>query len=142
MKTYATSIKEINREWCLIDAENQILGKVATKAAVILQGKHKVNQVSYIDTGDYVVVLNAAKVAVSGNKEEGKIYHRHSGYPGGYKKQTLGDLRAKRPEEIIRKAVYGMLPKNRLGREMLKKLHIFAGSEHNLGKKELKTLEI
>lgn len=130
----------IQREWYLADAKDQILGRLSSKIAKILMGKHKSCYVPYWDLGDYVVVINAKEVAVTGNKEEGKIYYRHTGYPGGLRKESLKSLRARRPEEVIRRAVVGMLPKNRLAREMIKKLQIYPGSEHPFKDRELKKL--
>ncbi len=121
---------KVERKWHLIDVKDQILGRSATKIARLLSGKDKVEYVPYLDIGDHVVVINAAEVAVTGKKERQKTYYRHSGYPGGLKAETLRELREKRPEEIIRRAVKGMLPKNKLQKPMLKRLHIFAGSAH------------
>ena len=121
---------KVKREWHLIDAKDKILGRISTKIARLLIGKDKVEYVPYLDVGDHVVVVNAAEVGVTGKKEKQKIYYRHSGYPGGLRSETLGDLRERRPEEIIRRAVKGMLPKNKLQKLMLKRLHIFAGAEH------------
>jgi len=121
---------KVKREWHLIDAKDKILGRVSTKIAKLLIGKDKVEYVPYLDVWDHVVVTNAAEVGVTGKKEKQKIYYRHSGYPGGLRSETLGDLRERRPEEIIRRAVKGMLPKNKLQKLMLKRLHIFAGAEH------------
>lgn len=121
---------KVERKWHLIDAKDQILGRTATKIARILSGKNKVEYVPYLDVGDHVVVINAKEVAVTGKKERQKTYYRHSGYPGGLKAETLRELRERRPEEIIRKAVRGMLPKNKLQKPMLKRLYIFAGTEH------------
>lgn len=131
MSTASLSVKEIERKWHLIDAKNQVLGRLATDIAKLIMGKNKAQYVPYLDTGDNVVVINAALVKVSGKKEEQKKYVRHSGYPGGYKEETLEKLRSKRPEEIIRHAVWGMVPKGSLGRKMIKKLHVFAGKEHS-----------
>ncbi|MEM3063620.1 MAG: 50S ribosomal protein L13 [Nitrososphaerota archaeon] len=127
-----TSLKlsEIKRDWHLIDAKGKILGRLATQIATLLQGKNKPYYVPYLDCGDYVVVINAAKVEVSGDKKESKIYYSHSGYPGGLKKITFEQLQSKKPEEIIRKAVWGMIPKTKLGRKMIKKLYVFANSNH------------
>jgi len=121
---------KIERRWHLVDVKDQILGRSATRIARFLIGKDKVEYVPHLDVGDHVVVTNAAEVAVTGKKEKQKIYYRHSGYPGGLRSETLGDLRERRPEEIIRRAVKGMLPKNKLQKPMLKRLHIFAGEEH------------
>jgi len=122
--------EEIVRKWYLVDAKDKILGRLATKIARILSGKDKPIYTPHIDTGDFVIVVNARKVRVTGRKEEGKIYYHHSGYPGGLKKETLAELREKKPEEIIRRAVKGMLPKNRLGRKMLKRLKVYPDENH------------
>lgn len=137
MSTNRLSAKEIKREWRLIDAKGKVLGRISTEVASFLMGKNKPGFVPYLDTGDYVVVINADKVRVSGKKEAQKRYIRHSGYPGGYKEESLADLRKNKPEEIIAHAVRGMVPKSKLGRQMLKKLHVFAGNEHPY-KRELK----
>ncbi len=130
MSTNKVSAKEIKREWHVIDAKNQVLGRLASGVATILTGKNKPNFVPYLDLGDNVVVINASKVKVTGKKEEQKKYARHSGYPGGFRTENLSDVRAKKPEMIITHAVSGMVPKSKLGREMLKKLHVYAGNEH------------
>lgn len=119
------------RVWHLVDVKGQILGRVSTRIARLLIGKDKPEFVPYLDLGDYVVVVNAGKIRVTGKKETDKIYYRHSGYPGGLKSETLGELRKRRPEEIIRRAIKGMLPKNKLQKERLKRLHVFAGAEHS-----------
>jgi large subunit ribosomal protein L13 len=130
MKTYSTKAKDIEPEWWVIDAADKTLGSLATKVANLLMGKHKPIYAPYIDTGDYVVVVNAAKVKVTGKKAEQKIYYRHSGYPGGLKSQSLKELLSKDPGHVIEVAVKGMLPHNRLGRAMFKKLKVYPGSEH------------
>lgn len=119
------------RAWHLVDVKGQILGRVSTRIAGLLIGKDKPEFVPYLDLGDYVVVVNAGKIRVTGKKETDKIYYRHSGYPGGLRSETLGELRKRRPEEIIRRAIKGMLPKNKLQKGRLKRLHIFAGDEHS-----------
>jgi len=121
---------KIKRSWHLIDAKDEILGRISTKIARHLIGKDKVEYVPHQDMGDHVVVTNAIEVAVTGKKEKQKTYYRHSGYPGGLRAETLGELRKRRPEEIIRRSVKGMLPKNKLQKPMLKRLHIFTGAEH------------
>jgi large subunit ribosomal protein L13 len=121
---------EKNRKWYLIDAEGKNLGKLAVAIANILRGKNKVTFTPHVDTGDYVVVINAEKVAFSGEKLKKKIYYRHSGYHGGLTKRTLGEMLERKPDEVIRHAVKGMLPKNRLAKEIIKKLKIFVGSAH------------
>lgn len=130
MKSYIAKPAEVERKWYVIDAEDKTLGKIASEVASILRGKKKPIYTPHVDTGDYVIVINAAKVRVTGKKEEQKIYKSHSGYPGGLKETTLRELRAKKPEEIIRHAVKGMMPKGKLGRQMFKKLKVYAGPEH------------
>jgi large subunit ribosomal protein L13 len=130
MKTYSTKAKDIERKWWVIDATDRTLGKVATEAASLLMGKHKPIYAPYIDTGDYVVVTNAAKVKVTGKKPEQKIYYRYSGYPGGLKSAAFKEVFEKDPRRVIELAVKGMLPHNRLGRAMFKKLKVYPGNEH------------
>lgn len=130
MKTYYAKPGEVQREWLLIDAENQVLGRVASKAACILRGKHKPTYTPHVDTGDFVVIINADKIRVTGNKLLAKEYYRHSGYPGGLKSETFEEAMQKHPERVIEHAVKGMLPKNTLGRAMAKKLKVYAGAEH------------
>ena len=130
MKSYIAKPADIDHKWYVIDAEDKTLGKIAAEIAMILRGKKKSIYTPHVDCGDYVVVVNAEKVAVTGKKENQKIYRSHSGYPGGLKETTLAELRAKKPEEIIRHAVKGMMPKGKLGRQMFKKLKVYAGPEH------------
>ena len=130
MKSYIAKPAEVERKWYVIDAEDKTLGKIASEVASILRGKKKPIYTPHVDTGDYVIVINAEKVRVTGKKEEQKIYKSHSGYPGGLKETTLRELRATKPEEIIRHAVKGMMPKGKLGRQMFKKLKVYAGPEH------------
>ena len=130
MKSYIAKPADIDHKWYVIDAEDKTLGKVAAEIAMILRGKKKPIYTPHVDCGDYVVVVNAEKVAVTGKKEKQKIYKSHSGYPDGLKETTLAELRAKKPEEIIRHAVKGMMPKGKLGRQMFKKLKVYAGPEH------------
>jgi large subunit ribosomal protein L13 len=130
MKTYNAKPGEIERRWYVVDADGQILGRLATQIADTLRGKGKPQYTPHVDTGDFVVVVNAEKIAVTGNKLEEKMYYRHSGYPGGLKSRPLRDELERRPTEVIRKAVKGMLPRNRLGRAQLRKLKIYAGPEH------------
>lgn len=130
MKTYYAKPQEVERAWVLIDATDQVLGRVAVKAAHILKGKHKPQYTPHVDTGDFVVVINADKIRVTGNKAEDKRYYRHSGYPGGLKSESFNEAMAKHPERVIEHAVKGMLPKNTLGRAMGKKLKVYAGAEH------------
>jgi large subunit ribosomal protein L13 len=130
MKTYSAKPKEIEQHWYLVDAEGQTLGRLATRIADTLRGKRKPEYTPHIDTGDFVVVVNAEKIAVTGKKREDKIYYRHSGYPGGLRERTLAEELDRRPTEVLRKAVKGMLPRNRLARRQLTKLKIYAGPEH------------
>jgi len=130
-KTRATKAKEIKRDWHLINAQGQILGRLAVNIAALLMGKNKPALVPYLDGGDYVVVINAAKIEVTGRKHDNKLYYRHSGYPGGFKKVTFSQQMAKDPTEIIRQAVEGMLPKNKLRDQRLARLKIFVDKEHN-----------
>jgi len=130
MKTYSTKASEIERQWHVIDASGKILGKLATEAAKLLMGKHKPTFSRHLDTGDFVVIINAEKVRFTGKKAEQKLYHSHSGYPGGLKTINLGRLLETHPTRVIEHAVKGMLPHNRLGAKMLKKLKVYAGEEH------------
>ena len=130
MKTYATKATEIERKWRVVDADGATLGRLATRVAALLRGKHKAMFSTHLDTGDPVIVVNAAKVKVTGNKLQAKSYVRHSGYPGGLRRETLERLLSRRPEEVVRRAVRGMLPRNRLGEQMYRKLHVYAGAEH------------
>jgi large subunit ribosomal protein L13 len=129
-KTYAVKSADIQREWRVVDADGQTLGRLATRIAVLLRGKHRATFSTHIDTGDPVIVLNASKIKVTGRKLQAKQYVRHSGYPGGMRTESLERLLARRPEEVIRRAVRGMLPQNRLGEQMVRKLHVYAGAEH------------
>jgi large subunit ribosomal protein L13 len=130
MKTYATRAKDVERRWHVIDASGQTLGKLSTQVANLLMGKHKPTYAPYLDTGDFVVVINATKIKVTGKKPKQKTYYRHSGYPGGIKAETYEELMATHPTRIIEHAVKGMLPHNRLGRAMYKKLKVYAGDSH------------
>lgn len=130
MKTYVAKPSTINRGWYIVDASGMRLGRLATHIADTLRGKNKPDYTPHIDTGDFVVVINAKKIAVTGRKLENKIYYRHTGYPGGLKERTLAEMLERRPEEVIRKAVRGMMPKNRLARAQIKKLKVYAGPEH------------
>ena len=129
-KEFNTSIKDVKPEWHIIDASNQSLGRVSSEIATILQGKHKAIYVPYIDTGDYVVVINSEKIKITGKKLEQKTYYRHSGYPGGIKQKTLAKVMDESPIEAIKHSVKGMLPKNTVGRKMLSKLKIYVGDKH------------
>ncbi len=142
MKTYFPKKNDIKKDWFVVDVEGKVLGRVASEIAKILRGKHKPQYTPFLDTGDFVIVVNAEKVKVTGNKEKNKIYYSHSGYPGGLKEARLEELRAKKPEEIIRRAVWGMLPKNSLGRKMLKKLKVYRGSQHPHNAQKPKKLEL
>src|SRR5215831_1378666 len=130
MKTYSAKPREIEQSWYLVDADARTLGRLATQIADVLRGKGKPHYTPHVDTGDFVVVVNAEKVRVTGNKLQQKIYYRHSGYPGGLRERTLAEQLQRRPEEVIRKAVRGMLPKNKLAAAQLRKLKIYAGPEH------------
>ena len=129
-KTYSVREGEIERRWFVVDATDQTLGRLASKIARVLEGKHKPAYAPHLDTGDHVVVLNAGRIRVTSDKLESKLYVRHSGHPQGFKQETLGHLLARRPEEVIRRAVKGMLPHNRLGAQQLRKLKVYAGSDH------------
>jgi large subunit ribosomal protein L13 len=130
VKTYSAKPGEVPRKWWVVDAEGKNLGRLASEIAIVLRGKNKPQYTPHVDTGDFVVVVNAQKIAVTGNKLQGKIYYRHSGYPGGLRSRTLGEMLERRPNEVLRKAVKGMLPKNRLAARQLTKLKIYAGPEH------------
>lgn len=130
MKTYAVKASEIDRRWWLVDASDQTLGRLATRIATLLEGKHKAIYSPHLDTGDHVVVLNAAKIKVTGSKLTQKQYYRHSNYPGGLKQESLASLLERKPELVLERAVKGMLPQNRLGRAMFKKLKVYAGADH------------
>ncbi|HYL41105.1 MAG TPA: 50S ribosomal protein L13 [Candidatus Binatus sp.] len=129
-KTYAVSESEIERRWFVVDATDQNLGRLASRVARVLAGKHKPTWTPNLDTGDHVIVLNAGRITVTSDKHESKAYVRHSGYPQGLKQETLGELLARRPEEAVRRAVRGMLPKTRLGAQQLRKLKIYSGADH------------
>ncbi|MBZ5588804.1 MAG: 50S ribosomal protein L13 [Acidobacteriia bacterium] len=130
MKTYVPKQGEIRRDWYVIDAADVVLGRLSTKVATLLRGKHKASFTPGLDTGDFVIVVNAEKVKMTGNKWDDKAYYRHSGDPGHLHKETARELRDKSPERLVRFAVWGMLPKNRLGRQLLRKLKVYAGPEH------------
>ena len=129
-KTYSPRESEIERSWYVVDAAGQRLGLLASRVAVVLEGKHKPTYATHIDTGDHVIVLNAAKVELSGDKADSRRYYRHSGYPGGLRSETVDELLARRPEEVVRRAVKGMLAHNKLGTQQLRKLKVYAGAEH------------
>ena len=130
MKTFSAKKEAVERSWYLVDAEGKVLGRLASQLAKILRGKTKAIYTPHVDTGDFVVVINAEKIRLTGKKMENKVYYRHSGYPGGLKSTTPKSLLAKKPEWVLRNAVKGMLPKNPLGRKMFKKLKVYAGPEH------------
>jgi large subunit ribosomal protein L13 len=130
VRTYSPKPGDVTREWHVIDATDVVLGRLAVQAATLLRGKHKTMFAPHVDTGDFVIVVNADKVALSGTKRETKLAYRHSGYPGGLTATAYGDLLDKDPRKAIEKAVWGMLPKNRLGRQMLKKLKVYGGPDH------------
>jgi len=141
-KTWNAKPGEVTREWHLVDADGQTLGRLATRIADTLRGKNKPQYTPHVDTGDFVVVVNAEKVAVTGKKLDEKRYYRHSGYPGGIRSRTLREQLERRPEEVLRKAVKGMLPRNRLARQQLTKLKIYAGPEHPHEAQAPKPLEV
>ena len=142
MRTFSPKPADIERAWHVVDADGLVLGRLATEVARVLRGKHKPIFAPHIDTGDFVVVVNADKVVLTANKADKKIVYRHSGYPGGLREQRYSDLFASKPEEAVRRAVRGMLPKNTLGRAMLKKLKIYAGPEHPHQAQQPKTLDL
>lgn len=129
-KTYAARESEIERSWYVVDAADQTLGRLASRVAHVLEGKHKPTWQPNLDSGDHVIVLNASRIAVSADKRETKVYVRHSGYPQGLKQETLGHLLDRRPEEVVRRAVKGMLPRTTLGTQQLRKLKVYAGADH------------
>ena len=142
MRTYIPKEAEIEKKWYLVDAEGKILGRLASKIAQILSGKNKPIYTPHLDVGDFVVVINAQKVKVTGGKEEKKMYYHHSGYPGGIKGIVYEKLLKKKPEMIIQEAVKGMLPKSKLGRKMFKKLKVYAGSEHPHQAQKLEKIDL
>ena len=142
MKTYVANANDRERNWLVVDATGQTLGRLATQIADMLRGKRKPEYTPHVDTGDFVIVVNAEKIAVTGNKRADKKYYRHSGYPGGIKERTLNDMLERRPEEVIRHAVKGMLPRNKLARQQINKLKIYAGPEHPHAAQQPKPMEI
>ena len=130
-KTVSANKKTVNKEWLLVDAEGQTLGRLASKIAVLLRGKHKTNYTPHVDCGDNVVVINAEKIQLSGNKWEDKIYQRYTGYPGGQRSATASELLSKKPASLVEKAVKGMLPKNKLGAALFRNLRVYTGTEHD-----------
>jgi large subunit ribosomal protein L13 len=142
MKTFSAKPQTVQRDWYVVDATDKVLGRLATEIARRLRGKHKAEYTPHVDTGDYIVVVNADKIRVTGRKETNKTYYHHTGYPGGMKSITLDKLRQKAPEQIIETAVKGMLPKNPLGRAMFRKLKVYAGNEHEHAAQQPQPLEI
>lgn len=142
MKTFSAKKEDVTRDWWVIDLEGQTVGRAATQIATLLRGKHKAIYTPHVDAGDFVVVINAGKVVFTGNKLADKLYRRHSGYPGGLKEITAGKLLARRPEDVIYYAVQGMLPKNKLGRDLLTKFKVYAGAEHPHAAQQPKTFTL
>jgi large subunit ribosomal protein L13 len=142
LRTHVTRGSEIDRKWHIVDAEGLVLGRLATRVATLLRGKHKPNYSTHLDNGDHVVIVNASKVVLTGDKLDKKVQYTHSGYPGGLKARGYRDLMETRPEEVVRKAVRGMLPKTRLGRKMLTKVRIYAGPDHEHAAQDPKPFEI
>jgi len=142
MKTYYTPVDEIDRKWCVVDVDGKVLGRIATEIARRLRGKHKPTFCNFQDNGDFVVVVNADRIHLTGTKWDDKIYYRHTGFMGGIKDRTAKEVRAKSPEDLIVMAVKGMLPKNKLGRAQLKKLKVYAGAEHPHAAQQPELLDI
>ena len=142
MKTYSATAETVKREWFVIDATDKVLGRLSTEIARRLRGKHKPEYTPHVDTGDYIVVINAEKIRVTGNKETDKMYHHHTGYIGSLKSVNLAKMRKNHPDRIIKHSVKGMLPKNSLGRAMFKKLKVYAGGSHEHAAQQPKPLEI
>jgi large subunit ribosomal protein L13 len=142
MKTYVATPESRQRDWWIVDAEGKTLGRLATQIADALRGKRKPEYTPHVDTGDFVIVVNAAKIVVTGKKRTDKRYYRHSGYPGGIRSRTLEEMLQRRPEEVIRKAVKGMLPRNRLSRRQITKLRVYAGPEHPHRAQQPKPMEV
>ena len=142
MKSYMARPLEVERKWYVVDAEGQTLGRLAAEIATVLRGKNKAQYTPHVDTGDFVVVVNAEKVVVTGKKAEQKVYRRHSGYPGGMKETSYARMMERKPTEVLRKAVKGMMPKTRLARQQLKKLKIYAGPEHPHAAQDPQDLEV
>jgi len=142
MKTFSAKPESVTRDWFVIDAEGKTLGRLATEIARRLRGKHKAEYTPHVDTGDYIIVVNAEKVQVTGNKASGKMYYSHTGYPGGIREISFEKLQARKPAMIIEKAVKGMLPKNPLGRAMFRKLKVYAGADHGHAAQQPQVLEI
>ena len=142
MKTFTAKPETVQRDWFVVDADGKTLGRLATELASRLRGKHKAEYTPHVDTGDYIIVLNAEKVAVTGNKRTDKVYYRHTGYVGGIKQATFEEMIARRPERVIEIAVKGMLPKGPLGRAMFRKLKVYAGNEHTHAAQQPQVLDI
>lgn len=142
MNTYLTPVNEIERNWFIVDAQQKVLGRLASEVAVRLRGKHKPNYSTFQDTGDFVIIVNADKIRLTGKKLDNKMYYNHSGYMGGLRERSAKEVLATKPEELVFQAVKGMLPKNTLGRAQLKKLKVYAGSEHPHEAQKPETLEI
>ena len=142
MKSYMARPLEVERKWYVVDAEGKHLGRLATEIVRVLRGKNKPQYTPHVDVGDFVVVVNADRVAVTGRKAEQRVYRRHSGYPGGMKETSYEQMLARKPTEVLRKAVYGMMPKTRLARKQFKKLKIYAGPEHPHAAQDPQTLEV
>jgi len=142
MKTFVAKPAEVKREWFVVDAEGKTLGRLATEIALRLRGKHKAEYTPHVDTGDYIIVVNAEKITVTGNKAKGKIYYHHTGFIGGIKAISFEDLIVRAPERVIEKAVKGMLPKGPLGRAMYRKLKVYAGTEHQHSAQQPQVLDI
>jgi large subunit ribosomal protein L13 len=142
VRTYSPKPGEVDRVWHVIDAEDVVLGRLATQVATLLRGKHKPTFAPHVDTGDFVIIVNAGKVALTGNKRDQKFAYRHSGYPGGLRKRSFGELLDSRPDRLLEKVVKGMLPKNKLGRAQGKKLKVYAGPDHPHAAQQPKPFEI
>ncbi len=142
MKTFSAKAHEVQRDWFVVDATDRVLGRLASQIALRLRGKHKAIYTPHVDTGDFIVVVNAKKIRVTGNKGEDKMYYRHSGYPGGIYETNFNKLRARHPSRVLEKAVKGMLPKGPLGYAMIKKMKVYAGAEHPHAAQQPKPLEI
>lgn len=142
MKTYSAKNETVRRDWYVVDAQDKVLGRLATEIARRLRGKHKPEYTPHVDTGDYIVVINAGKVKLTGRKHQDKIYYHHTGHPGGIKETTARTLLEEHPTRVVEKAVKGMMPKNSLGRAMFSKLRVFAGSEHDHQAQQPKILEL
>ncbi|HSK68355.1 MAG TPA: 50S ribosomal protein L13 [Candidatus Limnocylindria bacterium] len=142
MNTYMANAQTVQRKWYVVDGDGQVLGRLASQVANILRGKHKPTYTPHVDTGDFVIIVNCEKVVLTGRKLDQKIYYRHSGYVGGLKETKYRDLMADKPDFAVRKAIKGMLPKGPLGRDMLRKLHVYAGAEHNHQAQQPETLEL